>query len=121
MLISYWSTALIEAGLIGLPVYFVNLDALFGVALDSFSREGFCNIVRSKKELNKAIKKLCEAKGNAVSLNVIDREKRFQYLGFEDANNTTRVVDSIMRQLMSIPLSKKSDISQIFRPEPQLR
>ncbi len=94
MILSYWSTGLIEAGLAGIPSIFVA-PQIDSAVLSEFSKNGYCRLVKTKEELRAELKHLCEG-GPERCLSASARVRSDYYLGNNDGKSAGRVVDLIL-------------------------
>lgn len=95
MILSYWSTALIETALLRLPTIFVDLCGLYGDSLNDFASQGFCQLVRSQEALERTLRELCLKKQPPMQLE-LSEEVREYYLGKREGNAASRVAETIL-------------------------
>ena len=99
LIMSYWSTSLIEARICEKPV--LLMDAL-RVFQDSapFIREGYCKIYRDAKSLARDLPKLLKDKADGKNnhwKNVGDKDE--YYFGKNDSENASRAAENLLRSL----------------------
>ncbi len=104
MLISYWSTALLEAAMIGLPTIFIDPFPPYSRSLYKFSENGFCSIVKTPVELRERLQRL--QKDGAASFEMPTAEKREYYLGVQTPGSTRSVADEIIQRMKSSPMRR---------------
>jgi len=100
MLVPYWSTAIIETAMIGLPTIFLDMDQPYSPSLYRFAEQGFCRIARNEAELKAEIESLVRSKSDTNS-NLIDETTVEYFLGKRDSHSSFRVADYIMSQFNS--------------------
>lgn len=93
MVLSYWSTAIIEAALVKLPVIFLNIRPTVSPVLSDFSRKSFCCIAHDRSEIQSQLSILMSKRQDPP----LDPQVAKYYLGTRDAQATRRVVCEILR------------------------
>ena len=94
MLVSYWSTALIEAGMAGVPIIYADLDGHDSSAVRDYSAEGFCEVAKSDEELRALFEKRCRS---GFAPRPLPTEAVCEhYFGKRDGKNTARVVEHLL-------------------------
>ncbi|MBI3315836.1 MAG: hypothetical protein HYZ87_02545 [Candidatus Omnitrophica bacterium] len=93
MILSYWSTGLIESALCGVPTFFVRPSSFESPVLKRFSEQGYCHLVSNTAELRQAMRALCQ-KGPGFFKNDYRKDTAY-YLSFLDAQSTGRVADLV--------------------------
>lgn len=97
MLISYWSTALLEAAIIGLPTIFIDPFPPYSRNLYEFSDSGFCEVVNNCAGLRAVIEKL--QVGILPGRVRLTPRKRNYYLGDESPVSVQRVTERILAEI----------------------
>ncbi|OGX12170.1 MAG: hypothetical protein A2351_05640 [Omnitrophica bacterium RIFOXYB12_FULL_50_7] len=96
MILSYWSSALIEAALAHMPVLFVDINNLGRPSLAAYESKGFCRIVKNAGQLRSEIESLCRS-GSGVALQSSHDVE--YYLGKADGMASFRVAKVIREML----------------------
>ncbi|MBI2095262.1 MAG: hypothetical protein HYT89_03750 [Candidatus Omnitrophica bacterium] len=97
MVLSYWSTGLIESAILRKPTLFVVPEKFESRILDEYAAHGFCRLFRSAADLRKAFEGICRGeRSRGPSLSEKDRE---YYLGRNDSQGAARVVREISEVL----------------------
>ncbi|MBU0571425.1 MAG: hypothetical protein KKC50_05230 [Candidatus Omnitrophica bacterium] len=105
MVLSHWSTAIIEAILCGKPA--VLFDPFNSSELAPYSEIGWFKTVNTEEDLKDVLHGLCdELMNGGRSLRasedvVVDNEKRRYILGQVDGRNTSRIVNYLEQELRS--------------------
>ncbi len=98
MLLSYWSTAIIEAGMAGVPIIYLDLESQNNASVRRYAESGFCEVATNDSELRNALEKFCErsdrTKFNGISAKILE-----YHLGKQDGKNTERVVSLLLETL----------------------
>lgn len=97
MVLSSWSSTLMEAGMRGIPSFYVDVVGQESSQVQNFANSGLCQIARSAQELRKLFEKLCENNGRWAF--DCDPQKKFFYLGFEDGKASERIADFICEKI----------------------
>lgn len=105
MILSYWSTALIETALCGLPTLFVDLNRQHGPTLYDFASRGFCRVVQTEEALRNEIKHLYLLRDRYHQPTTSERELTY-YLGGREKGSAARVSEGITHYLNDSTLSK---------------
>ncbi len=92
MVLSYWSTALIEAALLDMPTIFVDSKPPHSKAIYEFAEAGFCRIATNSQEIEESFRRICAGTYSAPR----DMNPSAYYLGPQDGNATKRVLDFIL-------------------------
>lgn len=98
MLVPYWSTAIIETAMIGLPTIFLDIGLPHSPALYRFAEHGFCKVVQNEVDLRKEIESLLSLKNSKKPAGIRETVTEY-YLGKKDTNNSSRVTDYITTTL----------------------
>lgn len=96
MVLGYWSTAVIEAVIVGIPVVVVNYSGLEDG--HPFAKENLCMVSRNYQQLKDMINEIYSVlslKKDSKYKNEYNRNHSF-YLGKNDGKNTQRIVDAIL-------------------------
>lgn len=101
MVLSYWSTGIIDAAVFGIPVIFIDFRGVTGPVIQKFAAEGYCQIVQSEAELEEALKVAMHGRMLEIKPN---RESAY-YLGPNDARSSWRVAEVI---LGNVPMNSDS-------------
>jgi hypothetical protein len=94
MILSYWSTGLLEAALCDIPTFFVRSRLFESSVLKQFSDHGYCYLMDDGALLKENMRVLCE-KGPDFFRKGHARRERDYYLGLLDARGTERAADWI--------------------------
>ena len=112
MVLSYWSTAIQEAGLIGKPVILLDLYGIFSNFREfeknkGFFDYGFCRYVRDETELGQAIDQLYREFRDGKQMETkIPPDVTEYYLGPFDGECTNRVVDALIQDRDRHPMGE---------------
>jgi len=98
MIISYWSTTLIEAAVNGLPIIFMDFTQTMRPSVEEFAKAGFCKIVRNERELRESLIQLRENRSHALP--VPDASAINYFLGRRDEKASERVADFLQTELV---------------------
>lgn len=105
MILSYWSSALIEAALAQIPVLFVDTNNLERPSVAVFASKGFCRIVKNASQLQAELKSLCFAGSDHAPKNANDVE---YYLGKRDGHAAARIAFFLADRLEGTASAKKN-------------
>lgn len=105
MILSYWSSALIEAALARMPVIFIDRNNLGRPSLVAYASKGFCRIVNNAGQLRAEIETHCQACFGTARQNSRDVE---YFLGERDGHASSRITDFLADQLKGIANGKKT-------------
>ncbi|MFA7001342.1 MAG: hypothetical protein WC352_04275, partial [Candidatus Omnitrophota bacterium] len=94
MIVSYWSTAMIEAAIYGLPIIVMDFKKLRRPSVDHFAKAGFCRIVQDADELRSALFELSQRRSDG-SKRIPDAASQAYYVGHKDGKGASRVADHI--------------------------
>ena len=94
MVLSYWSTTMIEAALCGLPVYYVDPLEIQSNSVIEFSEQGFCQLIHLKTELRTALEEAL--KGTKI---IRKNQNAEFYLGKKDGQAAERITNRILLHL----------------------
>lgn len=95
MVLSYWSTAIIEAAIAKLPIIFLNVRPTVSPALRNFSEKGFCRIAYNRKDIVDQLASLPDTRRDPpLSENILE-----YYLGKRDQHATDRVITEILESI----------------------
>jgi CDP-glycerol glycerophosphotransferase (TagB/SpsB family) len=92
LVLAYWSTAIIEAAILKLPIICMDFKRNDSRAASEWHQEGLLRIVRNEAELRSEIEKIIAAPMT------VDTPKRGYYLGSQDGRNSERVAAIILGQ-----------------------
>lgn len=98
MILSYWSTALIECAIAYRPAFFLNFRPAISPALENYEAAGLCRIIRDTNRLQAELEAFCEGKNAREA--APDEKRRF-YLGWQDGRSVMRVADQVLREIKS--------------------
>lgn len=95
MVLSYWSTTIIEAAIVKLPVIFLNMRPTVSPALRDFSEKGFCRIAYNRRDIADQLASLPDrGMDPPLSESVLE-----YYLGKRDQHATDRVISEILKSV----------------------
>lgn len=100
MVVPYWSTAMIETAMIGLPTIFLDMNQPHSPSLYQFAEQSFCRIVHNETELKTEIESLLHSK-NTTTFDSISRTMDEYFLGKRDASSSLRVANYIQLNLFA--------------------
>ncbi len=95
MLVSYWSTALVEAGMLGVPVIYVDLESQDSAAVRQYSTQGFCEVVKNLEELRQALQKI----GGPARRTASSSAPLEYYFGKKNGSGAARIAEGICQRL----------------------
>ncbi len=98
MALSYWSSALLEAGTCGVPVIYVDLKEQKSSRVKEFLDDGFGRIVTDLSSLRNELEELSRWRDKNKTKE-ISKERREYYLGKRDGKSVERIADSISKIL----------------------
>ncbi|MBI3251915.1 MAG: hypothetical protein HYZ52_01155 [Candidatus Omnitrophica bacterium] len=94
MILSYWSTGLIEAALCGIPTFFVASPLFESPVLKQFSGDGYCHLVNDAASLRSKMRTLCQEGPDFFHKGTV-RHRPEYYLNFLDGESTRRAAGFI--------------------------
>jgi hypothetical protein len=94
MVLSSWSSTLIEAGLAGVPCHYLDLVDQNSTQVQRLASAGLCEISRSAADLRVRLEQLCRAGG--LSANKGKAAEMEYFLGARDAQATKRSAEFIL-------------------------
>lgn len=98
MVISNWSSTLIEAGICDTPVIYADLTQQNSTSVAEYASNGFCHIAHNLSEMRALIEKLLLSKP-PTPRKIVDNDVREFFVGKNDGLGTQRVTDSIVEQM----------------------
>jgi len=97
MVLSYWSTAMIETAIAGVPTVYADFEpSIDSPSLRAFAQNGFCEIVKTPAELTRVLSRLVRTRRPR---RVIQENRDRYYLGPLDGRSTERVSARILEGL----------------------
>ena len=105
MVVSYWSTSIIEAAIYGLPIIFVDPLRMNRRAVGLLAKAGLCTVVHTREDFLSALQRL----SSVGSFNVPgDKKMREYFLGQPAAGATDRIVRKIQER---VPVRSTANVS----------
>ena len=98
MALCLWSSTLIEAGIAGVPVYYLDLQGQNSSQVKRLQRSGLCEIISDFATFRNAIKKLSRSTRERKRNNSTSPEMA-HYLGLMDGQATARVTKFIQEKI----------------------
>lgn len=97
-ILSYWSNAIFETALFGLPTIFVDWKPPYGRTVYEFQKQGMLIVVRSADEIIGAVQDLIQSREEGKQFKATSKEAEY-YLGKRDSGATERVTAHIQNFL----------------------
>lgn len=100
MVVSFWSTSILEAMIYGIPTIFIDTRGLAG-KMREWQSHGPIWFAADETELANLLRKMCQDKNFLRSSIESPRKDASYYFGPKDGKNTQRIVDIILKESKS--------------------
>ncbi|OGW79357.1 MAG: hypothetical protein A3G33_03180 [Omnitrophica bacterium RIFCSPLOWO2_12_FULL_44_17] len=98
MAICAWSSTLIEAGIAGVPTFYLDLDNQNSDQVNRFHASGLCEIFNHSASLRQALEKLCSSERLKDGRRPLAAKQEY-YLGSMDGHASSRVASYILEKI----------------------